>query len=162
MDMKQFTALQLLVALALFQIALIGLVVQDVHGDSLSTGQLSAVFMGAPLAKGARIPEFAAYTSSGAREAPLKGQRPTTMIFSGCGCDISHVTDWISSAVGRGEDVVVVLQTGPKRLDWYRDRYKLSGRLLAIRRGDFQALRLPRSIVAAHVAADGTILGVQH
>lgn len=153
---------QVIVSLILSQIALIGLFVRDVRGDSFSLNQVISI-QRASLDEGSKLPVVSVYNRDGRRENLLIGCKPTTLIFCGCECQAGRLREVAVAAWKRGENVDFVVQRSPYQLDEFKERYQVPGRLLSVRTSELNTMiGLQNLPVIVHVSAKNIIYAVDY
>lgn len=148
-------------ALALLQLALAGLMVEDQWEGALATSDLRWILLRPHLSIGTALPATVLYGERGWESFTFSGGRATTFILSSCAeCNQETIRDWTAAAQSRKDRVAIVLQTTPDRLAAMRRHWNLHGDLFASagtrvwRR--FLAERLPLML---RVSGDGVVLG---
>lgn len=104
-------------ALLLFQIALMGLLVNDRSGASISANQVATLVQARPIAIGQAMPSFEAYNDNGSAVRVLRDRQLNILVFATCQCQISS-----AEAVTGGSDSgnyykALLLMDSPQKLD---------------------------------------------
>ncbi len=150
-----------IVALALFQTALLSLFADDRLAGKYMLSDLKSAMSGRQLAVGSTMPPLAVYSEAGVSRVAFDHGRPTTLIFSACTrCNIEQIRRWTEGARSRRERVVFVLLTTPDQLGRLRREWRLTGEVYASRGcRTFRQLGIEVLPAQARIGKGGLVLG---
>ena len=148
----------LIAGLVSLQAALLGVF----SGCETITGQTLINAVDPPRLEAGRVfPNVAAYDAGKKRQNLYQTGKPTTIIYTGCGCEMADVKAWAYAATQRGESVTILLLTNAAQLKTYKVKYSINEKMLALRASDAPGLGGAPPPWAAHLSKTGQILSVE-
>lgn len=151
----------LLVFVLLFQIALLGLLVDNLQGDTVTANQLLNFSFGRAPVIGCQMPHFTAYDAQAKRQDAFVCGRPNMLIFTSCDCQLSQINSWGKSAVLHGENLSIISLKLPNDLRRTGEGAG-SGQVLAIRQSELATkIGFVGFPIGYHLAPDGTVISIQ-
>jgi hypothetical protein len=157
------TTYRLIIAFALLQAALLGLMAKAELGDCITSSDVRAMVAGPPLVSGGTLDAIVIRSTDTSVVIHLRNPRSETiLILSGCAaCNLETIRNWERSARLRNARLITVLETPSNHLDELKRDWQLQGTVYA-NHGYwlYKRLGVKRLPMAVVLSRQGTILEV--